>query len=47
MDPESKQPPAGQTPRQSMGQAIVDWLAPVVLAAEIIERVTGIWHSWM
>lgn len=47
MNRDKEQPPAGQTGRQSIGQAIVDWLVPVAAVAEIIERLTGIWQSWM
>ncbi|MFD4865262.1 hypothetical protein [Streptomyces sp. NPDC058412] len=47
MNHEKEQPPAGQTGRQSMGQAVIDWLAPLGLFVEIIERVMGIWDNWM
>lgn len=47
MNHEDEQPPAGRTGRQSIGQAVVDWLVPVAAVVEIIERVTSIWRSWM
>ncbi|MFK0238630.1 hypothetical protein [Streptomyces vinaceus] len=42
----SEQPPAGQTGRQSIGQAIVDWLIPVAMFVDIIGKVTSFWQSW-
>ncbi|MER6198068.1 hypothetical protein ABT234_11975 [Streptomyces sp. NPDC001586] len=47
MNREEEQPLAGRTGRQSIGQAVVDWLVPLGLSVEIIERVMGIWQNWM
>ncbi|MEU1867871.1 hypothetical protein [Streptomyces gardneri] len=41
MMPENEQPPAGQKKRR-VWQAVVDWLAPL-LVAEIIDRVVTLW----
>ncbi|MCX5395379.1 hypothetical protein ACFUAG_34765 [Streptomyces sp. NPDC057193] len=41
MMPENEQPPAGQKKRRAW-QAVIDWLAPL-LVAEIIDRVVTLW----